>query len=164
MGLKRRGFRFWLGVAACIILGAIFITAGSGKLPEQSEGLVIALPAEMFLTPVLLKTIIFWLPTIEIVAGALLVTGILARIAASGSIVLIAAFIFNNSWLTINGMAKEPCGCFGAIENSFLGYYMSTLQALYMDIGMLILPLIILFLYPARWFTIRPWFLGINNT
>jgi len=90
-----------------------------------------------------------------VVLGSLLIIGIATKLMASFSAVLIVAFIANNSWMIYHGLGGEPCGCAGVIEN--LGM-MSVIDSLYLDMGMLVLVLIILFCYLDNFLTIRPWF------
>ena len=150
-------YRHWIGIAAGILLGLIFIVAGLGKLPVQTEAYMIIFGLQRaLLHPTLANHIDTWLPRVELALGLLLIAGIATRFMTSFSSVLIAAFIFNNGWEIARGAGENPCGCFG--ENSFLGYLSNT-QALYLDIGMLALALIILFWYPGNWLTARPWFL-----
>jgi len=150
-------YRHWIGIAAGILLGLIFIVAGLGKLPVQTEAYMIIFGLQRaLLHPTLANHIDTWLPRVELALGLLLMAGIATRLMTSFSSVLIAVFIFNNGWEIARGAGENPCGCFG--ENSFLGYLSNT-QALYIDIGMLALALIILFWYPGNWRTVRPWFL-----
>jgi uncharacterized membrane protein YphA (DoxX/SURF4 family) len=150
-------YRYWAGVAASIILGLIFIAASLGKLPpSQAEVLVSILP-ESFLTPLLAQMVARWLPWAELVLGSLLIIGVAPKLMASFSSVLLAAFIFKNSWMIYHGLGDESCGCF----EDFLGLPLSQLTnrgALYFDIGMLALVAIILFCYTGKFLTIRPWF------
>ena len=145
-----RSYRQWAGVGASIVLGLIFIASSLGKLPHQVEFLAIILP-KSFLTPLLAQLVASWLPWIELVLGSLLILGIAAKIMASFSAVLIVTFIYYNSWMISHGLGHESCGCFGEVPLSNMG-------ALYFDIGMLALVVIILFCYPRHFFTIRPWF------
>ena len=71
---------------------------------------------------------------------------------------LIAVFIANNSWLLSHGLGHEPCDCFGILDRIFQGE-LSTIGALYLDIGMLALALAIIFSHPGKLLTVRPWFL-----
>ena len=152
-------YRQWASVVAGIFLGLIFLVAGLGKLPSQADAYIIILNLpRALLTPTLANYIEIWLPRLELTLGLLLIIGIAAKPVAIFTSAIIAAFIFNNSWLISEGLAQEPCGCFQGFTNSFLGF-ISTEQALYMDIGMLFLALVILFCSPGDWLTVRPWFL-----
>jgi len=163
VGIRRRSFKFWLAVAASLILGMIFIIAGLGKMPQQSE--IFALSAFLpgtFLAPILAKVAkaaFLKLPVVELTVGLLLIMGVATKIIATFSLALIAAFMANNSWLLSHGLRHMPCGCLGIVEESLLRGELSVAGALYLDIGMLALVLIILFCYPGNFLTPRPWFL-----
>lgn len=149
-------YRNWAGIAAGILLGLIFLVAGIGKLQQTEAFMIIFGLHRALLFPTLANHIDTWLPRMETALGLLLIASIATKLTVTFSSVLIAAFIFNNSWEIARGAGENPCGCFG--QASFLGY-ISTTQALYIDIGMLALALIILFWYPGNWRTVRPWFL-----
>ena len=149
-------YRYWLSAAASIILGLTFIFSGSGKLLHQADFLDVLL-ANSFLTPTLASVVAYLLPWIESVLGALLIIGISAKLMASLSSVLIAAFITHSSWLVANGLAYKPCGCFGIFEKILLGK-LSTIDSLVFDIGLLALVLIILFCHAGKFFDTHPWF------
>jgi len=153
-------YRHWAGIGAGIILGLIFVTSGVGKIAEPSEFLAL-LSYTSFLPPELAILIARWLPWVELVLGLFLIAGVSAKFMTSVSSLLVIGFIFHNVWLITHGLAAEECGCFGGlnileIERQIT---LSSQNALYMDIGMLALVLIILFCYPGKFFTLRPWFL-----
>jgi len=153
-------YRYWIGIGASIILGLIFFISGLGKLLQQTETFRIFYTSPIsLLPPALANSISIWLPSIELLVGLLLASGILARLTASFSSALIAAFIFNNIWLLAHGLGQESCGCFGIWETIFLGE-LSTTGALYLDIIMLALAFITIFCYPGNFLTVRPWFMG----
>ena len=69
---------------------------------------------------------------------------------------LAALFMGNNIWAISQGMEKyASCECFGIWEEIFGG--LTPIQSLGVDIGLLILALIIIILYPASFVTSRPW-------
>jgi len=144
-------------------LGLVFVAAGLGKLLQPAEAFKIffsSYPAYLldFLRPAFFKAIFVWLPRIELIVGLLLIMGIAAKLMAAFSSVLIAGFIANNSWLLSQGLGYDPCsGCFGMLER-ITQARLSTVGALYLDIGMLVLVLIILFCYPGNFLTTRPQF------
>ena len=154
------GYKYWASIAASIILGIILVTAGLGKLPSQGEFLDILIFQLLVppIPPTLAFNIVYSLPWIELVCGSLLIIGVVTKLMASVSTVLIIGFIVNNSWMIATGRGRESCGCFGVLED-FFGTLAPT-TTLYMDIGMLALALVILFYYPGKFFTARPWFLG----
>ena len=150
----------WVGIGASLILGLVFIAAGLGKLLEQAETLEIFsnLPAP-FSTPALTGAFSFWLPIIELVVGLLLITSVAAKPVAAFALALIAGFIATNSWLLIQGLGDEPCGCFGIAE-TMAQLRLVVINSLYFDVGMLGLGLLTLIYYPGKFSTFKPWFLA----
>jgi uncharacterized membrane protein YphA (DoxX/SURF4 family) len=137
-------YRNWVGIGAGILLGLIFVAAGLGKLLEQAETLEIFsnLPAP-FSTPAL--------------TGAF--SSVAAKPVAAFSLALIAGFIATNSWLLIQGLGDEPCGCFGIAE-TMAQLRLVVINSLYFDVGMLGLGLLTLIYYPGKFSTFKPWFLA----
>ena len=66
----------------------------------------------MLLPEAVVPTIGHLLPIIEIVVGACLLLGLLTRLMAVFSAVLLVAFIVGISWAWARGLEIE-CGCFG---------------------------------------------------
>ena len=155
-------YKFWAGVGASILLGLIFLASGLGKLLSQEEFLTVIIP-KTFLTPFMANLVAHWLPWVEVVLGFLLIFGIASKLMASLSTVLTIAFIVNNSWLISHGLGYEPCGCFGTFERMFLGE-LSTIESLYLDIGLLALIAVIWLFYPRNPLAIRPWFIEKPGT
>ena len=154
--MKRTGHL--VGILAAIILGLIFLIAGLGKLPAQTDAYTILLVLRPIPLMLLLSDyvhIVF--PVLEIILGLMLVAGLAAKLTASLSTLLIGAFIFNNLWLIQKGLGQEPCYCFGGSLNWLVGV-VSTREALYVDIGMLGLVCLVVAFYPGRWLILRPWF------
>ena len=153
-------YKYWIGVGASIILGLIFLISGLGKLLSEAESFkTIFNPFPDVLAPVFANAVFSWLPYIEVIVGLLLIIGIAAKLMAVFSSVLIAGFITNNSWLFSRGLGYEPCECFGIMER-IIHVELSTLGALYLDIGMLALVLIILLCYQSNFLDTHPWFWG----
>ena len=101
----------WIGLVARLVVGGVWIVAGALKLPDPAES-VRAVRAYQLLPEAVVPTVGHVLPIVEIVAGLLLVLGLLTRGAAVVSLVLFAAFIFGISWAWSQGLQIE-CGCFG---------------------------------------------------
>ncbi|PKN24361.1 MAG: hypothetical protein CVU64_22285 [Deltaproteobacteria bacterium HGW-Deltaproteobacteria-21] len=147
------------GILAGVILGLIFLVAGFGKLPAQTDAYTILLVIRK--EPVLL-----WLsdyvhiivPSLELFMGFLLVSGVAARLTALASAALTGVFIFNNLWVIRHGVSQDSCGCFGDALDRLLGG-ISTMEALYVDFAMLALVFLVSAFYPDKWFSLRPWFL-----
>ena len=149
--------KHWIGVGASILLGLIFVAAGLGKLLDPvaiRDMLYILFPSfsSLFLTSAFTKAILIWLPRIELIVGLLLIIGIAAKLVATFSSVLIAGFIAINSLMIIQGHGRCP-SCFGP------QLALRAVDALFIDIIMVALVLIILFCYQSNFFNIYPWFL-----
>jgi len=140
-----------------IFLGLVLLAAGSGKLPGQTEFIDVLLKS--FWTPPVAYLIGYCLPWAEAILGVFLLLGVFPRIAAGLCLPLTAGFIANNSWALSQGMEQFPqCGhCFGIWEE-FLGA-ISPLQALYLDIVLFCLALIIVLFHPGGFLSFRPWFI-----
>ena len=147
----------WLAVGAGIVLGLVFLAAGLGKTFSQTSSFVIFVFPE-FLPTALDEFIFRWLPTIEILIGVLLITGVIARLVACFALPLTVGLIVNNSILLIQGLGDKPCNCFGEAER-WVQLRVSIAGALYIDVVMLILGVIILFYYRGKFVNILPWFL-----
>jgi len=152
-------YKHGTGVGASIILGLVFVIAGLGKLLGQAESFdTIFNPFPDVLSQVFTGIILTWLPYIEIVLGLLLILGVFARLLSLFSAVLVFGFIVNNSWLLSRGLGYEPCSCLGIVE-SIIQVELSSTGALYMDVAMLALVVVISYCYQGRFLSIYPWFL-----
>ena len=151
-------YRRLIAIGASIILGITFIISGLGKLLGLEE-----LLATTWLLPIISQefgTIIAYvLPWFELLLGIVLVMGICTLLVVSFSFLLVTALILYNSWMIAQGWAYESCLCFGVFEKIIKGE-LSTLDSLYIDIGLFVLVCLILyFSYPRKFFNLRPWFM-----
>jgi uncharacterized membrane protein YphA (DoxX/SURF4 family) len=100
----------WVATIASVVLGVTFLVAGASKIavgaawPEQARGLG---------TPNFLIPFVPFLPWVEIVLGALLVTQVARDVAAIGAILLLFAFTALVGHRLSQGR-HPPCACFGA--------------------------------------------------
>jgi uncharacterized membrane protein YphA (DoxX/SURF4 family) len=101
----------WLGTAARLITGVVWIWAGLLKLPHPDES-VLAVRAYQLLPGDSATTVGHLLPVLEVVVGGCLVLGLLTRGAAVLSCVLFALFIFGIASVWTRGITID-CGCFG---------------------------------------------------
>jgi len=155
--IESRWQRLLINLGPSIFLGLVLLVAGSGKLPGQTEFIDTLLTS--FWTPSIAYLIGYCLPWAEVILGVLLLLRVFPRIAAALSLPLTAGFIANNSWALSQGVEQFPqCGqCFGIWEE-LLGA-ISPLQALYLDIVLFGLALIILLFHPSGFLNFRPWFI-----
>ena len=150
-------------MVAGIVLGIIFVAAGFGKLLTDVEGFTkIFNPFPGFLASAFADAIFIWLPYLEIVIGLLLIIGVLPKLMAVISAVLIVGFITDKVWLLSQGLGYEPCTCFGVLDR-ILGVEISTTGSLYLDVIMLVLVIIILFWHKSSFFNIYPQFVVRDN-
>ncbi len=145
------------------MLGLIFITAGLGKILHPTailDTFYHYLPqfAPYFLTSAFTDAILVWLPRVELIIGLLMLVGVLSRLMSVFSLLLTAGFIANNVWLLNHGQGHSPCGCLGTVEEVF-GLTLSATGALYMDIAMVALALVVLLGYRGTLLNPYPWFL-----
>jgi uncharacterized membrane protein YphA (DoxX/SURF4 family) len=151
-----------ISIVACVIIGAILLFAGVGKLaefgtiPGQTDFLDKFIP-DFLMTPDFARFIglilIPWiLPIAEVVIGGALLIGIWPRIFAIICIPLFLGFMANNSYAIAAGMEKFPeCECFGVFGA------LTPIQSMYMDIGMFILAVLIIVIHPGGFFAHQFW-------
>jgi uncharacterized membrane protein YphA (DoxX/SURF4 family) len=137
----------WLGTAARLVTGGVWIIAGALKLADPYES-VRAVRAYDLLPESLVPTIGHLLPVLEVVVGACLVLGVLTRGAAAVSALLFVAFIIGIASVWARGIEIE-CGCFGgggAKEGASSSYPWEIAR----DSGLLVLSLFLVWLRSSR--------------
>lgn len=156
-----------ISLVASIIVGLTLIAAGTGKaigfgeIPGQTVEFIGDVLPEALITPTTVFLIYeifipFILPGAEILLGIFLLIGFVPRLASVLCLPLTLAFISNNIWSISQGLDKFPeCVCFGIWEKIFGG--LTPIQALGYDIGLLILAIVIILLYPGRFLSSREW-------
>ncbi|HAV10786.1 MAG TPA: hypothetical protein DCX22_04145 [Dehalococcoidia bacterium] len=161
-GSKARSITVWI---ACIIVGLIILAGGTGKLfgygelPGQSIEFLNVIIPDWLGTPAFYEFIgevLFpWvLPLIETLLGIFLIIGFVPRLMATITLPLSGAFLANNAWTIAQGTNKFPdCACFGIWEEIF--GIISPLQSLFLDIGMIILAVVIIIVYPGKYLASR---------
>ena len=101
----------WLGLAARLVTGGVWIYAGALKLPDPAQS-VQAVRAYQLLPSSFASPVGQLLPILEVVVGTLLVVGLLTRGAAAVSALLFVAFIIAIASVWARGIEID-CGCFG---------------------------------------------------
>ena len=101
----------WLGLALRLLVGGVWIVAGWLKIPDPAES-VRAVRAYQLLPEAVVPTVGYALPVIELVVGTCLVVGLLTRVNAVVSALLLIAFIIGIASAWARGLEIE-CGCFG---------------------------------------------------
>jgi hypothetical protein len=103
-------------VALRVALGALFVWAAAAKLPDMA-GFAQDVANYRVLPPALVPGIAAAVVGIELLAGALLVLGILERPAAIVAAVLLGAFTVFVAQALLRGIDLR-CGCFGGDERA----------------------------------------------
>lgn len=101
----------WLGTLARLVLGVVWIVAGSVKTTDL-EASVRAVRAYRLLPEALAQVVGAGLPPAELLLGVLLVVGLGVRASAVVSAVLMAAFVVGIASAWARGL-RIDCGCFG---------------------------------------------------
>ncbi|WP_107771434.1 MauE/DoxX family redox-associated membrane protein [Nocardioides sediminis] len=101
----------WIGLAARLVTGGVWIVAGLIKLPDPA-GSVRAVRAYDLLPESVVPTVGLVLPLLEGVVGLCLVLGLLTRPMAVVSALLFVAFIIGIASAWARGLEID-CGCFG---------------------------------------------------
>jgi protein-disulfide isomerase len=124
--------RAWVGTACRLLLAVVWIWAGWAKLGNP-RGFVQAVRAYDATPEWLSKAIGYGLPILELAIGVLLVAGLLTRLVAAVSAVLLVIFAIGLIQAAARGIKLE-CGCFGGGGQSASTQY--TLDIL-RDVGLL---------------------------
>jgi uncharacterized membrane protein YphA (DoxX/SURF4 family) len=103
--------REWIGTAARLVTGVVWIWAGAVKLGDSYTS-VQAVRAYDLLPESLVEPVGYLLPVLEVVVGVALVAGLMTRGAAVLSSLLFVAFIIGIASAWARGLEID-CGCFG---------------------------------------------------
>ena len=165
--------RFTVSLVAGIIVGIVLVFAGSGKLlgigemPGQTMMFLSEILPDFLLTPEIANFIgsIFLpliIPSVELFLGICLLLGIWPKFMAIFTLLLAAVFMADNSWLISIGMQQFPsCECFGIWEEIF--GTLTPFQSLYIDIGLFLLSLTIIWAHPGGFFSSPGWATRLNR-
>lgn len=126
----------WVGVAARLILGGVYIAAGLLKVTAL-EYSVVAVNAYQLLPYDLARVVGYLLPFAEIGLGLFLIAGLFTRLSGLASAVVMAVFIVGIASAWARGLSID-CGCFGGggtIEPQETAYPQEILR----DLGLLAL-------------------------
>ncbi len=142
-GSRSPGTLSWGGLVARLVVGGVWIWAGSIKLPDP-EASVTAVRAYQLLPPSLADGVGRVLPMLEVVVGAALVLGLLARFVGVLSALMQLAFIIGIVSVWTRGIAIN-CGCFGdgGPDPDAFGKYPWEIAR---DTGLLLLSLLVVWL------------------
>jgi uncharacterized membrane protein YphA (DoxX/SURF4 family) len=166
--------RVIVSLVASILVGLIFLIAGSGKIfgygdmPGQTMQFLEAVLPNAWLTPQLVlfmrQTLFpYIIPWAELCLGILLLLRIWPRFFAAITLPLTAAFMANNAWYISEGRNPfTPCPCFG-IWGKLLGTP-THVQSLSLDIILFALALTVVIIHPNNFFSSPGWLSNIGKT
>lgn len=121
-----------VGLAARLLLAALFLFSGIEKAWAPAEDFVAVVEAYKLVPPELLMPFATLLPLAEIVLGLSLLLGAFVRAACAGGALLNLVFIAALGSTLARGLELESCGCFG-------GVHLTPLQAMSVDAFMIAL-------------------------
>lgn len=101
----------WVGTAARLVIGGVYAVSGFTKVVDI-DGTIRSVRAYRLLPEAIVPSVGAGLPVLELALSALLLTGLLTRVAAAVTFPLSLAFFFGVSWAWAKGLQIE-CGCFG---------------------------------------------------
>ncbi|HET9499194.1 MAG TPA: MauE/DoxX family redox-associated membrane protein [Marmoricola sp.] len=133
-----RSIRPWLGLAARLLLGGVWIFAGALKVGDPNASIT-AVRAYQLLPLGAAELVGRVLPTLELVLGVCLVIGLLTRFSGVVSALLQVAFIIGIASVWARGISIN-CGCFGdgGLDPDAIGKYPWEIAR---DVGLLALSL-----------------------
>ena len=127
------------GVLARVVVGLVWVVAGVLKVPDPNEN-VRAVRAYELLPESVVPVVGHALPVLEILIGVCLLLGLLTRVAAVVSVVLLAAFVIGISSVWARGLSID-CGCFGGGAGPAANAQAKYPWELARDVGLLLLSL-----------------------
>jgi protein-disulfide isomerase/uncharacterized membrane protein YphA (DoxX/SURF4 family) len=130
------GIRPWLGTAARLVLGVLWLWAGLSKVGDPGQFLV-AVEAYQLLPDWLARATAYGLPVLEIGVGVLLIVGLATRLGAAISVALLVIFEIGVISAAARGLSID-CGCFGNGGAVAAGQTRYTAEIL-RDLGLLVL-------------------------
>lgn len=158
---KSTKWKIWLSFGAALTLGLILLVAGIGKLLAQSEFAGVFL-VQTFLPENLANIVGRTVPVAEVIIGGLLVVGFFPKLMAVLSLPMSFAFMANNIWLLTLGLECPKCPhCFGKLEE--IWGTLSTWHALYLDIAMVVLAVLVIIFFTGGFFPFRLWFRELKS-
>ncbi len=129
--------REWLATAARLVLAAVWIYAGAGKIGDPAESLR-SVRAYRLLPEWLAKAVAYGLPYAEVALGLLLLVGLAVRLAALVSVALLVVYLAAMVSAAARGLRIE-CGCFGGGGNLAAGAQTRYTVEILRDVGLLLL-------------------------
>ena len=138
-----------LGLAARLVVGGVWVVAGLLKLPDPAEN-VRAVRAYQLLPEAVVPMVGYVLPILELLVGVCLLIGLLTRVNAVLSSLLLLAFIVGIASAWARGLEIE-CGCFGGGGGPAEGAVDKYPWEIARDAGLLALSMFLVWRPRTRW-------------
>jgi uncharacterized membrane protein YphA (DoxX/SURF4 family) len=152
--------RPWVGTAARLVLGVVFLVAGGSKVTDlAASGRAVA---AYRILPFEAATVVgAALPMVELLIGLLLVVGLATRVAATVGTALLAVFIGGIASAWARGLSID-CGCFGGGGDLAAGVRPSYGPEITRDLALLALAVFLL-VYPRTRFSLDSSIVGSED-
>ena len=144
----RRQLLPWLGTAARVLLGVVWVWAAVAKMGDPAAS-VRAVRAYELLPEWLAKGVGYGLPFLEIGLAVLLIAGLATRLAAVLSSTLLVVFLVGIISAAARGLQIE-CGCFGGGGQLGAGQSTAYTGEILRDAGLLVVSLFLIWAYRTR--------------
>ena len=144
----RRQLLPWLGTAARVLLGVVWVWAAVAKMGDPAVS-VRAVRAYELLPEWLAKGVGYGLPFLEIGLAVLLIAGLATRLAAVLSSTLLVVFLVGIISAAARGLQIE-CGCFGGGGQLGAGQSTAYTGEILRDAGLLVVSLFLVWAYRTR--------------
>lgn len=169
---KHHKIKSIISLITSILLGLTLLIAGTGKfsfgeVPGQTVEFIGHILPDALLSPGVIFFIYdifipYILPCAEMAIGLALLVGLWPRIMAILSILLSLAFTGNNIYAIFLGMKEyTSCECFGIWEKILGG--LTPVQALVVDIIMIVLAIVIITVHPGSFASSRDWITRLSK-
>jgi protein-disulfide isomerase/uncharacterized membrane protein YphA (DoxX/SURF4 family) len=145
---SRRQLLPWLGTAARVLLGVVWVWAAVAKMGDPAAS-VRAVRAYELLPEWLAKGVGYGLPFLEIGLAVLLIAGLATRLAAVLSSTLLVVFLVGIVSAAARGLQIE-CGCFGGGGQLGAGQSTAYTGEILRDAGLLVVSLFLIWAYRTR--------------
>ncbi len=139
------GWADGVGVFARLVVGGVWVVAGFLKLPDPAEN-VRAVRAYQLLPESVVPFVGHLLPVLEVLVGACLLAGLLTRVVATLSVLMLLAFVVGIASAWARDLQID-CGCFGGGGGPTADAKGAYPWDIARDVGLLIL---------SGWLVVRP--------
>lgn len=138
-------FGVGLGLLARVLVGTVWVVAGVLKLPAPEDNVRVVRAYDL-LPEGIVPVVGHGLPVLEILVGLCLLLGLLTRVAAGMSVLLLVAFVVGVGSAWARGLSIE-CGCFGGGAGPSANAQAKYPWEIARDLGLLAL---------SAWLVVRP--------